>query len=154
MFCGLSLCGQAESLPSPMSNGPGGGWHGKKKGIVWTGGHNTSKHPPPFIQVWQWEQGLSRSPGLSQQDRGCRERREAAGERAKLWRGQGNCPVTRHLELWHKALPGTWHHSPPSTRTFKVTLFGSTSSRLSLGAWPGGGCRGHPPGHSIIWPLH
>lgn len=65
----------------------------------------------------------------------------------ELWRGQWTCLVTRNLlssELLSEALPGTWHHSPGSTRTDKVTLLSGTGSRLSLGAWPWGLGRGQP----------
>lgn len=111
MLCWLSLCGQAGSLPLP-SSGPVDCWYGKKKGVVWTEGSLHQQTFCPFHSVWQWDPGLSRGPGLSQQDRGCRESAGAAEQRAESCRwGEGSVQG-------HRTLPGTGHRSPRSSRAF------------------------------------
>lgn len=85
-------------------------------------------------------QALLARQALRGENRGSRREGE-------IWRGQWTCPVTRNLlssELLSEALPGTWHYSPGSTRTDKVTLLSGTGFRLRLGVWPWGLGRGQP----------
>lgn len=142
MFCWLSFCGQAESLPSPQE------W--PCRWLTWeeergylNRGSQHQQTSGPLHSVWQWDQGQSRGPRLSQQYRGCRESTGAAGERAQLCRGQGNYPGTQSPS---RALTP---FTSEQQGFYKVTLFGGASARLSLGAWPWGLCRGQPgSGHS------
>lgn len=84
---------------------------GRRKELFEQGSQH-QQTPSPLHSSLTMSPRLSRSPGLSQHVRGCRDRAGAAGERTEVWRGQGNCFVNRHLpssELSLEAPPSTWH---------------------------------------------
>ena len=112
-LCSAGCLSAARLGPSlPPSSGPVDGWHGKKKGVVWTEGPLHQQIFCPFHSVWQWDQGLSQGPGLSQQDRGCRESAGAAEQRAE------SCRWGEEIVQSHRTLPGTGYRSPRSSRAF------------------------------------
>lgn len=122
--------------PAPL---PPARAQGRRKELFEQGSQH-QQTPSPLHSSLTMRPRLSRSPGLSQHVRGCRDRAGAAGERTEVQQ----TPAFIWALTWSPSLylTPTWHHWPQRTRADKVTLLGGASSRLSLGAWPWGLDRG------------